>query len=312
MVLNLWGPLLKMKNLENSTIRGKFKRILNTKSLVKHFFIISALVFALMAFIFLLYFVIDDSDHKNYALDEPVFQSSNEVVNRDDEQASQSSSEVVNNVVSNERESTSKSSISQVANNVTSKEYDFSNWNKYCDWNLIVINNQNELPQDFGVKLGKYREKELDYRIIDDLMNMMEDAYKDGVNLWISSGYRDLKLQAKLFGEEVANFKDLGYSNFEAERMAEKNVARSRRSEHNTGLAIDFNGVRDDFVNTKEYKWLVDNSINYGFILRYSQDKVKITGIKFEPWHFRYVGKEIAIKVKDSNLCLEEYISQIM
>ena len=94
----------------------------------------------------------------------------------------------------------------------------------------------------------------------------------------------------------------------EAERRAAKVVARPKTSEHNTGLAVDFNDVSDSFYQTKEYKWLVDNAYKYGFIERYQKKWKSKTGVIYEPWHFRYVGKEHAEKIKESGLCLESYV----
>ena len=98
----------------------------------------------------------------------------------------------------------------------------------------------------------------------------------------------------------------------EAEKRAERVVARPKASEHNTGLAVDFNGVSNDFYKTKEYKWLMDNAQKYGFIERYQKKWKDYTGVIYEPWHFRYVGKENAPKIKDSGLCLEEYVEKFL
>ncbi len=255
--------------------KNRFQIANNKKFYLINAIIILFIIVVLIASVILFYITLDDTDHK--------YKSNVEVAN--------------NNF------NTSKK---------PSGLYNFDNWNKDCEWNLIVVNNQNEVPEDFGVKLGKYKGKEMDYRIINDLINMVDDAYRDNVKLWISSAYRDVKLQYKLFSEEVVSFEEEGYSNFEAQRLAEKNVARARRSEHQTGLAIDFNGVRNDFCDTEEYDWLIKNSFNYGFILRYPESKKEITGVNFEPWHFRYVGKGIAQEIKEKDICLEEYIQKII
>ena len=94
-----------------------------------------------------------------------------------------------------------------------------------------------------------------------------------------------------------------------AEEVAEQSVARAGHSEHETGLAIDLNGVLETFADTEAYRWLQRHAYEYGFVLRYPEGKEEITGIRFEPWHFRYVGKEHARKMRLLNLCLEEYIS---
>lgn len=82
-------------------------------------------------------------------------------------------------------------------------------------------------------------------------------------------------------------------------------------SDHNLGLAVDFNNVDNDFENSKAYKWLSENAEDYGFILRYPKDKVSITGIEYESWHWRYVGKEHAKKMNELDMCLEEYVDYL-
>lgn len=268
----------KKKNMAHKKNRfDRFEVINNKKFYLINAIIILFVIVVLIASVILFYITVDDTDHK-YKND-------------------------VETVSNNFNINVNKKNIGL---------YNFDNWNKDCEWNLIVINNQNEVPEDFGVKLGKYKGKEIDYRIINDLINMIDDAYKDNIKLWISSAYRDVKLQYKLFSEEVVSFEEEGYSNFEAQKLAEKNVARARRSEHQTGLAIDFNGVRNDFCDTKEYEWLIKNSFNYGFILRYPENKKEITGVNFEPWHFRYVGKSVAQEIKEKDICLEEYVEKII
>ena len=142
---------------------------------------------------------------------------------------------------------------------------------------------------------------------------MISDAKKDGIILWISSGYRDVNYQKKLFNRQVEREKSKAVlTQDEAEKRAERVVARPKASEHNTGLAVDFNGVSNDFYKTKEYKWLMDNAHKYGFIERYQKKWKDYTGVIYEPWHFRYVGKENAPKIKDSGLCLEEYVEKFL
>ena len=98
----------------------------------------------------------------------------------------------------------------------------------------------------------------------------------------------------------------------EAFNLALKIISLPGHNEHNTGLAIDFNAAGEEFCNTKEYEWLLENCANYGFILRYPKEKELITGRAFEPAHFRYVGEEHAKTIKAQNLCLEEYISSLI
>lgn len=193
------------------------------------------------------------------------------------------------------------------------KSYDFSGWNKSCDYEMMVINKDNFISNDINVKIKNCRGKEISAVACDDLESMISDAKKDGIILWISSGYRDINYQKKLFNRQVEREKSKAVlTQEEAEKRAARVVARPRASEHNTGLAVDFNGVANDFYKTKEYKWLMDNAHKYGFIERYQKKWKEYTGVIYEPWHFRYVGKENAPKIKDSGLCLEEYVEKFL
>ena len=184
---------------------------------------------------------------------------------------------------------------------IYSKFYDFSQWNSTCSEELRIVNGGNPLADDFKVETKNCRGKEVSCAIAQDLEQMICDAKKENISLWISSGYRSVERQTILFNKQVEREKSKEVINQEtAEKRAAKVVARPYTSEHNTGLAVDFNGVCDDFYKTKEYKWLIDNAHKYGFIERYQEKWKKHTGVIYEPWHFRYVGKDIALKVKES------------
>ncbi len=191
------------------------------------------------------------------------------------------------------------------------KPYDFSEWNKSCAAEMIVINKDNPVPDGMKFTTKLCRGKEVAALASEDLEKMVLAAQKEKVTLWISSGYRDTNLQTKLFNRQVEAEKSRAkevISTEEAEERASRVVARPGRSEHNTGFAVDFNGVTDNFYTTSEYKWLMDNAHKYGFIERYQKKWSDYTGVTFEPWHFRYVGAENAAKIKESGLCLEEYV----
>ncbi len=210
-----------------------------------------------------------------------------------------------------EKEKIISDSQSTKTNKPDNEFFNFSHWNKYCDPELIVINGGNKLPADFEVKTKICRGKEISAIAALDLEQMIIDAKKDGVLLWISSGYRSVDLQSRLFNRQIEREKSKGkevISQEEAEKRAARVVARPHTSEHNTGLAVDFNGVEDDFYSTKEYKWLMDNAHRYGFIERYQKRWTKRTGVIYEPWHFRFVGKKYAPLIKESGKCLEEYV----
>lgn len=193
--------------------------------------------------------------------------------------------------------------------NVGSEWGDFAEWNKKCPPEMIVVNKDNFLPSGYQPKIKSCRGKEIAEIAVDSLNSMIEDAKKDGIKLWISSGYRSAELQAKLFNRQIEKEKSKAViSQEEAEKRAATVVARPGTSEHNTGLAVDFNGVEDNFYKTKEYEWLTKNAHKYGFIERYQKKWKNVTGVIYEPWHFRYVGKENAEKISSSGLCLERYI----
>lgn len=97
----------------------------------------------------------------------------------------------------------------------------------------------------------------------------------------------------------------------EAEALTARSIGEPYKSEHNIGLAVDFNDVNYAFENEKAFTWLMENAENYGFILRYPADKEDITKIKYEPWHWRYVGPEYAKEMNDLGFCLEEYIEYL-
>ena len=178
---------------------------------------------------------------------------------------------------------------------------------------MIVINKDNPLDDNAKIETKICRGKEIGKDVSEHLEQMIVDAAKDGILLWISSGYRSIELQTKLFNRQVEREKSKAViSQVEAERRAATVVARPGTSEHNTGLAIDFNGVEDNFYTTKEYEWLVNNAHKYGFIERYQKKWKDVTGVIYEPWHFRYVGKENAKKIKDSGLCLEKYVKNLI
>lgn len=196
-----------------------------------------------------------------------------------------------------------------VKSNKSNKMYDFSSWNKTCSPEMVIINKENPISENIIVKTKVCHGKEINVEAAENLDSMINEAKKQGIVLWVSSGYRNISFQTKLFNRRVEREKSKAViSDEEAEKRASKVVAKPGTSEHNTGLAVDFNVVEDDFYKTKEYKWLMDNAHKYGFIERYQKKWKEHTGIIYEPWHFRYVGKEHSGKIKESGLCLEQYV----
>ena len=181
------------------------------------------------------------------------------------------------------------------------------------DWKLILVNKDNPLPQDYQIELSYIdRTRQFDKRAIGELNNMLKDMKARGVqNVWVQSAYRSVEYQQNLYDKSINKYLKQGKSIEEAEELTLEYLNKPRESEHNLGLAVDFNNVDEGFENTKAYEWLNKNAEDYGFILRYPEDKANITGIEYEPWHWRYVGKENAVQMNDLNMCLEEYIEYL-
>ncbi len=181
------------------------------------------------------------------------------------------------------------------------------------DWRITLVNYENSLPDNFKVELANIDStRQFDKRAINELLTMVKDAKKDGVlDIWVQSAYRSISYQQGLFDEKVNKYLALGKTREEAEKLTLQTINKPGSSEHNLGLAVDFNYVNYDFEKTKAFKWLQENAENYGFILRYRKDKESITKVAYEPWHWRYVGSENAKKINELDMCLEEYIKYI-
>lgn len=179
------------------------------------------------------------------------------------------------------------------------------------DWKLVLVNYDNKMPDHFDSKIITAFGMQMDSRVVQPYTEMLAAAKKDGISLWISSAYRSPEKQQELFEQEVKNYSRNGVSEVEAIAKAEQSVARSGYSEHNTGLALDLNGVKENFGGTPASNWLEEHAADYGFILRFPKDKQEITKIKYEAWHYRYVGVENAKKMKEMNFCMEEYVDYL-
>ncbi len=185
------------------------------------------------------------------------------------------------------------------------------------DWKLILVNKQNMVPEDYSFELGTIRGSiQADVRILEDLNQMIEGAKTDGVYLTVCSGCRDYNRQTVLFDKKIRNYMGSGMSYFDAYSIASQAVTIPGKSEHQIGLALDiisnkYSSLDEGFADTEAGKWLAANCDQYGFILRYPLGKENITGIEYEPWHFRYVGKEAAASIMQQGITLEEYVEQI-
>lgn len=181
-------------------------------------------------------------------------------------------------------------------------------------WNLILVNSSHLVPDGYSVELTDLTDGEaVDSRIYDDLKAMLDAAEGEGLSPVICSSYRSLEKQTTLFEEQVSMNMSNGASREEAEKQAAVWVAPPGTSEHQLGLALDivsssYQGLDEAQEETAEQKWLMKHCAEYGFILRYPTDKSDITGIGYEPWHYRYVGKKAAKEIMKQGICLEEYL----
>lgn len=182
------------------------------------------------------------------------------------------------------------------------------------DRNLLLVNTWNPIPRDYEIDLLELSNgQSVDKSIYPDLQDMMDDARAEGLYPIICSAYRTNDRQRELFKNQVDKYLSLGMTESEAETEAAKWVAIPGTSEHQTGLAVDIVALDYQLLDegqedTPEQKWLMENSYKYGFILRYPTDKSEVTGIHYEPWHYRYVGKEVAAEIYREGICLEEYL----
>lgn len=185
------------------------------------------------------------------------------------------------------------------------------------DWNLILVNRTHPLPDDFEVELksigGGHK---IDARAYDDYIDMVKAARKDGAYIYVTSSYRTMDKQISLHETKIEEGVMMNYSYAEAKERAAEVVAVPGTSEHQAGLALDFVSAEyrrldEKQEKTKGFQWLKENCYDYGFILRYPNGKTEVTGIIYEPWHFRYVGKEAALEIKKSGQTLEEYLGAI-
>ena len=181
------------------------------------------------------------------------------------------------------------------------------------DWRLTLANYENLLPEDFTVKVEDIdKTRQFDARAINDLNNMMNAMKKDGItNIWVQSAYRSVARQKELYDASVKKYLQQGKTQEEAEELTNEYINKPGSSDHNLGLAVDFNKVDNGFEKLDGFKWLQKNAENYGFVLRYPKDKEDITKIAYESWHWRYVGTEHAKKMNELNMCLEEYIQYL-
>lgn len=156
---------------------------------------------------------------------------------------------------------------------------------------ILIANKTFSLPADYDPGVDEDANAALN--------EMVAAAQREGIALWVVSGFRSYNTQAAIYQSYVAR---------DGMAAADRYSARAGHSEHQTGLAFDLNSLEQSFGDTPEGQWLAANCWRYGFIIRYPQEKEALTGYMYEPWHVRYLGRQTAKKVYESGLCLEEYL----
>jgi len=184
---------------------------------------------------------------------------------------------------------------------------------KIDDWRVTLANYENILPENFTVKVSNIDStRQFDSRAIGELTDMMNAMRKAGItNIWVQSAYRSVARQKELYDASVQKYLKQGKTQEEAQKLTDEYINKPGSSDHNLGLAVDFNYVDNKFEKLDGFKWLQQHAEEYGFVLRYPKDKEDITKIAYESWHWRYVGKEHAQKMNKLNMCLEEYVEYL-
>lgn len=209
--------------------------------------------------------------------------------------------------------------ISPIVPNNKTPIFDIEGWKEYSptdnlstdNWSLTLINSNFKLIEKYSPNLMPIIDGSAymaDERIVDAYKQMYNDALAQDILLTPCGGYNSYHRQIEVYKEKVSVFVNSGYTKENAELEAAKRVGKPCCNESGAGLSVGIKQMSADFASSKEYSWLIENAHNYGFVLRYPEDKTNVTGMTYQPWLWRYVGVEIATEMKEKNLCLEEYL----
>ena len=202
---------------------------------------------------------------------------------------------------------------------IDGKKYFFTSKGK----SVIMVNPWNYVPDGYDVNLvtlpsnrGDQTKGKVDKSCYEPLLNMLNDCVKAGNSVYVISGHRTYQYQENNFNRSVNSYISQGYSKEDAIAKTATEIAVPGTSEHHLGLAVDIIDTADwslseNQANLKGQQWLMENCWKYGFILRYPKNKTNETGIIYEPWHYRYVGTELAKELYELDMTLEAYIESI-
>lgn len=175
----------------------------------------------------------------------------------------------------------------------------FTSQGKYVQ----IVNFKNPIPEDFVPELVKWRNIRLEAETMEAVKAMILDGEAIGHVFYLNSAYRSWETQQQIWDNYYNKYIAQGLSHDEALKKVSMSVARPGTSEHHTGLAVDIDGT------WASLGWMSENSWRYGLIVRYPEGKTEYTGVIYEPWHFRYVGEELAKELYELDLCVEEYMA---
>lgn len=181
-------------------------------------------------------------------------------------------------------------------------------------WALTLINKTYPLDKKYSPTLSPVVEGSsvtADSRVSEAYQLMYADALKAGYVLTPYSAYCSYQGQQTIYNNKIQSFIFQGMTEDEAKQNAEKRIEPAGCSENGAGLSVDIISASAGFASTDEYKWLTQNAFKYGFVLRYPDDKTDVTGMIYQPWHWRYVGIDAAAEMKNNNQCLEEYLGVV-
>lgn len=289
----------------NTRNKRKRSEVLRNRALA----LLAVAVVALVAVI-----VIKQPKEENKPVAQPSSESKPEPLpesSSDEPQASEPSQSDTSPSEQPEASSSSLSASSGSAGTSSSTPVSTATQDKYYEADLpMLVNPTNKIPEGYSPELADIGNGyKLQTRAAAAFNDMMQKAVQDGVSLWIVSAYRSHEKQTTNFNNKIREFESQGYTAEKAYAATAKLIAVPGTSEHSLGYAVDLNSLETTFEGTKQFKWLMENCADFGFALRYPKDKVEITDISYEPWHYRYVGSNHAKVIMENGICLEEYLS---
>ena len=181
------------------------------------------------------------------------------------------------------------------------------------DWKLVLVNHDHPIEKAFDGELTELRYgQSVDSRIYPGLQDMFDDMRANGLSPRVVQGYRTSSEQESRLKNKISEYMGYGKSKEEAEKLALQWEATPGTSEHELGICVDISSEEGDNASANEvWSWLDENCWKYGFIKRYPNSKSQITGVKGEPWHYRYVGAEAAAEIMEKGVTLEEYLGAV-